>query len=94
MSPRPASPPGLASVAAEGDRTATLKALRDRLAREIERCESGRDVAALSRQLTYVLEQIDANPGEVEGSPLDDLAKRRAGRGASAPRKTRPARSG
>ncbi|MCZ1070810.1 hypothetical protein [Rhodococcus sp. A5(2022)] len=69
----------LAIAAASGDRLKALEALRDRLAREIEACESSRDVAALSRQLTDVLKQIEdlAPPAEEERSPLDELAQRR-----------------
>jgi hypothetical protein len=49
----------LADVASRGDRLETLRALRDRLARELDLTASARDVAALSRQLTDVLQQIE-----------------------------------
>ena len=69
---------GLAAVAASGDTAGTLRALRDRLAAEIDSSGSARDVAALSRQLTDVLERIAGLPGERKGTPLDELAKRRS----------------
>ncbi len=50
----------LAEVAADGDRRNTLRVLRDRLAEQIDTTASARDVAALSRQLTDVLSQIEA----------------------------------
>jgi hypothetical protein len=79
-------PGGLSEAAATGSRLTALRALRDRLAAEIDGCESARDVAALSRQLTDVLSQIDGlAPPEQKGTPLDELAKRRTGRGAAAP---------
>ena len=77
-------PSGLSQVAATGDVAATLRALRDRLAREIETCGQARDVAALSRQLTDVLQRIAALPSEQKGTPLDELAKRRRLAGAAA----------
>lgn len=62
----------LARVASAGDRLKTLEALRDRIAEEIDRTRSARDVAALSRQLTDVLAQIEEiNPATEEE---DDLA--------------------
>lgn len=69
------------SEAAPGGRLAGLIALRDRLAMEIDSSESARDVAALSRQFTDVLSQIDElQGGAVSGapkSPLDELMARR-----------------
>jgi hypothetical protein len=70
----------LAVVAASGDYLAVLEALRDRLATEIDVCESARDVAALSQRLLDVTAAIEAakraRPKE-KGTPLDELAKRR-----------------
>lgn len=87
---------GIAVVAATGDRLATLGALRDLLAREIQGCESSRDLAALSRQLTLVLADIEelAPPAAEKGTPLDELRKRRAARGPTpkgSGRSTKPA---
>lgn len=61
-------------------RLAGLVALRDRLAREVDDCESARDVAALSRQFTDVLLQIDELATDTESAPKtgkDMLEQRR-----------------
>lgn len=59
-----------------------LIALRDRLAQEIDTAEQSRDVAALSRQFSDVLLQIDelAAPSEKPLTALDELNKRREAR--------------
>lgn len=79
MPPRKRRGP-LEVAAASGDRLKALTALRDRLAKEIEGCDSARDVAALSRQLTDVLRQVEELTPDVaeERSPLDELAQRRS----------------
>lgn len=71
----------LAVAADEGDRSDALKALRGKLAREIEGAESSRDVAALSRQFTDVLRQIEElTPKEAEEvTPLAKLIQIRGG---------------
>ena len=51
-------PEQLANVAQGGDRLATLEALRDRLAREIDDCAYTRDLPALMLRFTDVLAQI------------------------------------
>ena len=64
-------------------RLAGLVALRDRLAQEIDTAEQSRDVAALSRQFSDVLLQIDELSSGAEDKPLtalDELRKRREGR--------------
>ena len=64
-------------------RLAGLVALRDRLAREIDTAEQSRDVAALSRQFSDVLLQIDeleAPSLEKPLTALDELNKRREAR--------------
>lgn len=61
-------------------RIASLEALRDRLAQEIDGCESSRDVAALSNRFQDVLREIDElRPPVVEkpSTPLDELRARR-----------------
>lgn len=74
----------LFEAAPEG-RLAGLIALRERLAREIDVCESARDVAALSIRFMDVLAQIDelsdapAAAGATE-DPLDELRRKRAER--------------
>ena len=66
-------------------RLAGRVALRDRLAAEIDTAEQSRDVAALSRQFSDVLLQIDelssgaADAGK-PASPLDELRRKRAER--------------
>ena len=50
----------IVSAAATGDRRATLVALRDAIARTIQTCESGRDMAALSKRLIEVMDELDA----------------------------------
>ena len=68
-----------------GDRLQTLRDLRDVLALQIETCDSGRDVAALSGRLQAVLDQIAVlEPKKVEGDGVDEIANRRAARRTSA----------
>lgn len=88
----PESPPdGLAVVAATGDQAATLRALRDRLALQIDTTDSARDVAQLGALLDKVLERIAGMPAEKKGTALDELGLRRAaGDGLAA----RPVRAG
>lgn len=77
----------LEPVVQSGDRIASLEALRNKLANAIDLCESARDIAALSRQLTEVIAQIaDLRPVQKAGDPVDEIAARRASRrpGASA----------
>lgn len=66
-------------TAASGTRLETLKALRDKLAGQIDDSDSGRDVAALSRQLTDVLIQIEDMEAGRQGSILDIYVKRTGG---------------
>lgn len=73
------------SDAAPNGRLAGLVALRERLASEIDQCDSSRDVAALSIRFMDVLAQIDElnGPAAVSGapvSPLDELRRKRAER--------------
>jgi hypothetical protein len=75
---------GLVAAAASGDRREALLALRDELARRL--VDADRDAAPLARQLTIVLEQIDALPVPGESSRVDELAKRRASRRKTANR--------
>ena len=50
----------LVEAAASGDRRATLIELRDAIARTIQSCESGRDMASLSKRLMEVMDELDA----------------------------------
>lgn len=72
--------PGLVETAEGGDRLATLRALRDDLARSIVACESLRDKASLGRLLKDVLADIEAIPNKAEVSAADEIAARRAAR--------------
>lgn len=64
-----------------GSRLTLLRALRERLARDLDECQSMRDVASLSQRLMDVAAQIDelgggvAQPAEETG--LDEFTKRR-----------------
>lgn len=68
----------LRTVVAEGDIRASLEALRDKLAIEVD-AANGREVAPLAKQLADVLERLEALP-RTEGSRVDELARRRAER--------------
>lgn len=70
----------ISDAAGSGDRLVTLRALRDRLAQEIDQCDQARDVAALALRLTDVLSQIDAIPNTEAVSAADELANRRSAR--------------
>lgn len=73
------------SDAAPNGRLAGLVALRERLALEIDSCDSSRDVAALSIRFMDVLAQIDELSGGAVAagapvSPLDELRRKRSER--------------
>ncbi|MDQ5860703.1 MAG: hypothetical protein M3536_00375 [Actinomycetota bacterium] len=75
------------SEAAPNGRLAGLIALRDLLANELDTAEQSRDVAALSRQFTDVLLQIDELEAPTLEKPLtalDELNKRREARAKKA----------
>jgi hypothetical protein len=65
---------------ADGDLRASLEALRDHLAVELEQAKP-QYAAALAKQLSDVLMKL-AGLAPVKESKIDDLAKRRAERGA------------
>lgn len=67
----------LTSAAKTGNRRETLVALRDSLALAIDNCESGRDIAALSKRLMEVMAELDALPPEKPDSPLAKARKKR-----------------
>ena len=87
---------GLVDEVSSGDRRRGLVALRDRLAGDLEWAERASDVAALSRQLSDAMRQLGeldagaapASVGVEVKTPLDELTKRRASRGAKPARKT------
>lgn len=60
----------LVKAAKSGDRRETLEALRDKIADSIQNCESGRDVAALSKRLMEVMSELDSLPRPKKESPL------------------------
>ena len=68
----------ISTAARSGDRRATLEALRDLIAKQLATCESGRDVAALSKRLMEVMGELDALPDpKAEKNPAQ-LARERA----------------
>ena len=62
------------------DRRKSLIALRDKIADTIDTTDSGRDIAALSKRLMEVMNEIDSLPSEK--APDSPMAKRRAKRDA------------
>ena len=76
-------PESLREVVASGDRPASLRALRDKLAAEVEQAD-GRTLPALAKQLADVLREIEALPLAKEVDPVDDLTSKRAARQAAA----------
>lgn len=74
----------IASAAATGDRLATLRALRDKIADSIDSTTSARDVAALTNRLLDVLDALAALGDTADETPLDVLRRRRAERERSA----------
>ena len=63
----------LMDAAMSGDRRRTLEALRDKIAASIQDCESGRDVAALSKRLMEVMGELDALPAPSGDDCLAEL---------------------
>ena len=63
----------LVSAAKSGNRRETLEALRDKIAASIQDCESGRDVAALSKRLMEVMGELDDLPKQSEEDELAEL---------------------
>jgi hypothetical protein len=73
----------LGDVAKTGDRIRTLEALRDRLADELDGCNSSRDVAALASRLQSVMAELDTIAPQIAAeTPLDILRARREARRA------------
>ncbi len=67
----------LAAAAATGDRRATLEVLRDALADAIDKTESGRDIAALSKRLIEVMDELDGLPDDAEAERNAVMRQRR-----------------
>lgn len=72
----------LREVTETGVELDALRALRDRLASELDSCESSRDVAALSARLVEVLKRVAEVEAKVPAakSALDEISDRRARR--------------
>lgn len=68
----------LAQAAKKNSRRETLIALRDKLAVSIDSCESGRDIAALSKRLMEVMGELDSLPDPIEGKNPAQVARERA----------------
>lgn len=60
----------LISAAQSGSRRQLLEALRDELAAMLDKTESGRDFAALSKRLLETCAELDSLPDENDASPL------------------------
>lgn len=80
------SRPAVADAIISGDREEALTAIRDRLAAELDNpLIMPRDVAAVSKQLTEVIRELDAIPNaSAEVSAVVDINKRRESRRKSA----------
>ena len=73
------------SAVTSGDYLAGLQAARDAIVSDLAACESMRDKAALYGRLESTLKLIEAaKPAEQKGDAVDEIAKRRAARRASA----------
>ena len=68
----------LVQAAKKNSRRDTLIALRDKLASAIDDCESGRDIAALSKRLMEVMGELDALPDPNNGKNPAQMARERA----------------
>ena len=79
-----ADPSQFAAEVASGDERRALRAMRDRLAADMDRAEASY-VAQIAARLQSVVErlaELGPEPDELE-SPSDDIAKRRAARRAA-----------
>jgi hypothetical protein len=75
---------GVFEAASSGDRIATLVALRDHLALQIDEAKYAKDASPLADRLMKVLAEIaELAPPEKKGTALDQLAERRRARGAT-----------
>lgn len=63
----------LMEVAPTGDRLKTLETLRDVIANAIDGTTSARDIAALSRQMTEVLTEIDEIKSHSKVTEMDSI---------------------
>lgn len=77
----------LAQAARKNSRRETLIALRDKLAAAIDSCESGRDIAALSKRLMEVMSELDTLPNPQANKNPAQEARERARVNVAAQRK-------
>lgn len=89
-------PMSFPEVIAAGVTLASMEAVRNQIAADLEQCESMRDKAALYLRLADVLRTIEElRPQVVKGDAVDEIAARRAARGAGpSARAPRAKRSG
>lgn len=73
----------IGEAAASGDRRAALEAMRDKLARDMDDAPAA-VVAQIAGRLQAVLADLEALPPAKQRSQLDELAKRRKERVATA----------
>lgn len=64
-------------AAKQSNRRETLEALRNKIADAIDNCESGRDIAALSKRLMEVMGELDSLPDPNKGKNSAQLARDR-----------------
>jgi len=87
--PAPVEAPDVVTAAASDDRVATLRAMRDVIARQlVDPSTPARELAALTGRMQSLLAEIaELAPVTTKGTPLDELNARRTARGADpAPR--------
>jgi len=84
----------LQEVVAEGDRLASLRELRDKLAFEIDNTTSAREIASLSQRVMDVLaqiEQVEQARSAPRSNARDEVARKRAERASKTSRSRRAA---
>lgn len=72
-------PGPVATAAASGDQRATLEAIRDQLAGQLEKAPPA-VAAQIAGQLRQTLKDLAALPAEKKGSKLDEVKQRREAR--------------
>ena len=63
-------------AAETGEKQALLLAIRDKLAESLDHTESGRDIAALTKRLMQVADEIETNKRQLGTTKHDRLMKR------------------
>lgn len=67
----------LVEAAKSGNKRATLEALRDILAKTIQECDSGRDMASNTKRLMEVMAELEALPAENKIESKHDRLKKK-----------------